>query len=338
MKLTLLKYKKLIIVFSFFFFPLIFISVFKVDYNLIAPGYNDNVNGFIEVNSEYESKGSFHTTSVISIKGITYLQYLLGSKEDKVFVAPFPEYYDNIVVSDLKVMSYLMKNDSIYTSLIVGISNTGYEIEYESFLTVYLTWNYLEDDTLEIGDKILDVKKDGVSINISDINCEDTVVFTVLRGEDTLDFELTKNLVTDTTCGIGISTDIFSTILDTDVEYNLIESLTSGPSGGLMQSLYIYNQLTTYDYSLGLKIGGTGTISVEGNVGAIGGVEQKIYTSAMHNIDIFFVPFAGGNYDNAMEAYKNISTDMIIVGVDTFSDAVNYLANQLIEHGGDLND
>ena len=35
MKLTLLKYKKQIIVFSFFFIPLIFISVFKVDYNLI---------------------------------------------------------------------------------------------------------------------------------------------------------------------------------------------------------------------------------------------------------------------------------------------------------------
>jgi PDZ domain-containing protein len=335
MKLTLLKYKKLIIVFSFFFFPLIFISVFKVDYNLTAPGYNDNVNGFIEVDSDFESKGSFHTTSIISLKGITYLQYWLGSKEDKVFVSPFPEYYDNIVVSDLKVMSYLMKNDSLYTSLIVGISNTGYEIDYESFLTVYLTWNYLEDDTLEIGDKIVDVKKDGVSIDVSDIECEDTVVFTVLRGEDVLDFELTKNLVSETTCGIGIYTDIFSNIIDTEVEYNLIETLTSGPSGGLMQSLYIYNQLTSFDYTNGLKIGGTGTISVDGNVGAIGGVEQKIYTSHMHNIDIFFVPFAGGNYDNAMKAYENFNTNMIIVGVDTFSDAVNYLLNY---QGGDLND
>ena len=131
MKLTLLKYKKQIIVFSFFFIPLIFISVFKVDYNLIAPGYNDNVNEFIQVTSDNESKGSFHTTSVISLKGITYLQYLIGSKEDKVIVSPFPEYYDDIVVSDLKVMSYLMKDDSLYTSLIVGILNTGHEIEYE---------------------------------------------------------------------------------------------------------------------------------------------------------------------------------------------------------------
>ena len=292
MKLTLLKYKKQIIVFSFFFIPLIFISVFKVDYNLIAPGYNDNVNEFIQVTSDNESKGSFHTTSVISLKGITYLQYLIGSKEDKVIVSPFPEYYDDIVVSDLKVMSYLMKDDSLYTSLIVGILNTGHEIEYESFLTVYLTWNYLDEDTLEIGDKIIDVTKDGVSINIYDINCADKVIFTVLRGEDILDFELTKNPLSETTCGIGISTDIFSKILSTDVEYNLIETATSGPSGGLMQSLYIYNQLTDFDYTNGLKIGGTGTISIDGNVGAIGGIEQKIYTSNVNKIDIFFDKFS----------------------------------------------
>ena len=172
-------------------------------------------------------------------------------------------------------------------------------------------------------------------INIYDINCEDKVIFTVLRGEDLLDFELTKNPLSETTCGIGISTDIFSKILSTDVEYNLIETATSGPSGGLMQSLYIYNQLTDFDYTNGLKIGGTGTISIDGNVGAIGGIEQKIYTSDMNNIDIFFAPFAGGNYDDAMEAYKNINSDMIIVGVDTFSDAVDYLLNY---QGGDLND
>ena len=335
MKLTLLKYKKLIIVFSFFFIPLIFISVFKVDYNLTAPGYNDNVNEFIEVTSNNESSGSFHTTSVISLNGITYLQYFLGSMEEKVFVTPFPEYYDNLVVSDLKVMSYLMKDDSLYTSLIVGISNTGYTIDYESFLTVYLTWNYLDEDTLEIGDKILDIKKDRVSIEPSEIECLDTVVFTVLRGEDILDFSVTKNQVSDTLCSIGILIDNFSDILSTEVDYNLIETITSGPSGGLMQSLYIYDKLTSFDYTHGLKIGGTGTINVDGSVGAIGGVEQKIYTSVMNNIDIFFVPNDGYNYDDAVFAFSKVNSDMIIIGVDTFSDALTYLENY---QGGDLND
>ncbi len=325
MKSSFLKYKKLIIVFSLFFIPLMFISIFKVEYTLTSPGYNDNVNQFIVVNSDYESTGSFHTTSVISLKEITYLQYLIGSAEKKVFVVEFPEYYDNLIISDLRVMSYLMKDDSLNTSLIIGIENTGYQIDFETYLTVYLTWNYLDEDTLKIGDKILDIKHDGESIEIRDIRCLDTVVFTVLRDDELLDFSVTKNQVTEELCSIGISISDFSNILSTEVEYELIESLTGGPSGGLIQSLYIYNQLSDFDLTHGLKIGGTGTIDVYGDVGGIGGIVQKIYTSNMNNIDIFFVPYASGNYDDALEVFNTLDTDMIIVGVNTFEEALNYL-------------
>jgi len=304
-----------------------FISVFKVEYSLTAPGYNNNVDSFIVVDSEYEIDGSFHTTSVISLKGITYLQYLIGNKEEKVFVSAYPEYYENLVVSDLKVMSYLMKDDSLYTSLIVGIKNTGYSIDYESYSTVYLTWNYLDEDTLEIGDKIIEVTHQDVPIELSDIECLSTVTIKVLRGDDILEFDVTRNQVNETLCGIGIYVDVFSTILSTEVEYELIETITSGSSGGLMQSLYIFNQLTEFDYSLGLKIGGTGTISVDETVGAIGGIEQKIYTSDMNNIDIFFAPYAGNNYNDALALLNTLDSDMILVGVDTFSDALDYLVN-----------
>lgn len=102
-----------------------------------------------------------------------------------------------------------------------------------------------------------------------------------------------------------------------------------------MQSLFIYNQLTSFDHTLGLKIGGTGTIKVDGTVGAIGGIDQKIYTSAMNNVDIFFAPLAGNNYDNALKAFEHTNSDMIIVGVDTFDDAVNYLQNYAQAQGGE---
>lgn len=336
MKKTLSKYKKVIIIFSLFYIPLIFISTFKIDYSMISPGFNDNINQFIEIESSNESKGSFHTTSVIGVDGITYLQYALGKNDRKIDVSPFPEHYDNLVVSDLVVRSYLGKEDSLYTSLIIAIDEAGLEINYEVYWTVYLTWNYLDPDTLEIGDKILDVKRDGVSISTSEIECLDTVVFTVLRGEDTLDFTVTKNQVNEDLCSIGISVDLFSEITSTEVEYNLIETITSGSSGGLMQTLYIYDRLTSFDYTHGLRIAGTGTIGIwHGDVGAIGGIEQKIYTSAINNIDIFFVPFAGGNYDDAMIAYNSINSDMIIVGVNDFNDVVTYLLNY---EGGATND
>lgn len=327
MRVTFTKYIKLIIVFSFFFIPLMVISVFKVDYNLTAPGYNDNVDQFIIIDSEFETSGSFHTTSVISLKGITYLQYLIGKEEIKVNITEFPEYYNDLVVSDLKVMSYLMKNDSLYTSLIVGIENSDAEIEYESYDTIYLTWSYLDDDTFEIGDKILSIRQHTVELELDDISCLSTVTFTVLRDDEILEFDVTRNKINQTLCSIGIYVDVFNSIISTDVEYELVETVTSGSSGGLMQSLYIYNQLTEFDYSLGLKIGGTGTISVEGTVGGIGGIEQKIYTSVMNNVDIFFAPFASGNYDTALALLETLDSDMILIGVDTFNDSIDYLQN-----------
>lgn len=333
---TFEKYKKLIIVFSISFTLLMFISIFKVDYILTSPGYNNNVNQFIVVGSEYETGGSFHTTSIFSKDGITYLQFLIGSMAQKVSITPFPEYYDDLEISDLTVSSYLMKDDSLNTSLIVGIRNSGYRIDYESYLTVYLTWDHLPENTLKIGDIILDIHNiDGESIDIDDIECLDTVEFKILRRNHVLFFDITKNQISDTECVMGLSLDYYSEITYTSINYHLISSSTSGPSGGLMQSLYIFNQLTEFDYSNNLKIGGTGTISVDGSVGAIGGVEQKIYTSDINDIDIFFVPNDGRNYFDALEAYKNINSDMIIVGVDTFSDAVDYLLNY---EDGEAND
>lgn len=304
-----------------------FISIFKMDYSITATGYNNEVDNFVEIDGGYESLGTFHTTSVISFDRITYLQYLLGNRIPTVTVTAFPDYYYNLEVSDFKIMNYLMKDESLNSSLVVGISNSGYDIDYESYLTVYLTWNYLEAYTLKIGDKILDIKKDGVSIDINDIRCGHTVVFTVLRGEEVLDFELTRNQVSDDVCGIGISVDYFTDVISSEVDYRLIDTVTSGSSGGLMQSLYIYDRLTSFDHTHGLKIAGTGTIDINGNVGAIGGVEQKVYTSIYNDIDIFFVPFESDNYNRAMEVYRNTDTDMIIVGVSNFSQAVSYLEN-----------
>lgn len=325
MKQSFLKYKKLIIVFSCFFIPLMFISFFKVNYSLTAPGYNDEVGKFIEIENGYSSSGSFHTTSVISLDGISIFQYLLGSIEKKVEVTPFPTYYENINISDLVVMSYLMKDDSLNTSLIVAISIAGFQIDYETHKTVYLTWNYLDENTLEIGDKILDTKVNDVSVSIQDILCGDIVEFTVLRGTEIITMNVTKKQVSETVCSLGVSLYDFSEIDSTEVNYNLVDTLTGGPSGGLLQTLYIYNLLSSVDISRGLKIAGTGTIDVNGNVGAIGGVEQKIYTSAMNNIDIFFVPYASNNYEDALAVYNTIDTDMILVGVNTFSDAIIFL-------------
>jgi Lon-like protease len=98
-----------------------------------------------------------------------------------------------------------------------------------------------------------------------------------------------------------------------------------GPSAGLMMALEIYNQLTEEDITKGHKIAGTGTINENGDVGVIGGISQKVVAADKEGIEIFFAPKEGGNYNKAIKTAKEIKSDMKIIPVETFDDAVNYL-------------
>ena len=108
-------------------------------------------------------------------------------------------------------------------------------------------------------------------------------------------------------------------------QYTVYKTNTLGPSGGLLQTLAIYSELINTDLTYGKKISGTGTISVNGNVGSIGGVGQKVVTAIRENADVFLCPKA--NYDEAYKMYKSIPNHerMHLICVETFQDALNEL-------------
>ncbi|MCR8641794.1 PDZ domain-containing protein [Paenibacillus sp. N1-5-1-14] len=106
-----------------------------------------------------------------------------------------------------------------------------------------------------------------------------------------------------------------------------------GPSAGLMFALEIYNQLMAGDITKGHRIAGTGTITVDGQVGPIGGIKHKVVAASREGAEIFFAPkdyvTASGqkvnNYSEALERAKDIGTKMKIVPIGTMEDALKYL-------------
>ena len=98
----------------------------------------------------------------------------------------------------------------------------------------------------------------------------------------------------------------------------------SGPSGGLVLALSIYNSLVSEDITQGRKIVGTGTIDVNGNVGSIGGVEYKIKGAVKEKADIFLVP-AGENYEEAQKVIEENNYKIKLIPVTTFNDALEKL-------------
>ncbi|MCW2780571.1 MAG: hypothetical protein JWR35_1020 [Marmoricola sp.] len=84
-----------------------------------------------------------------------------------------------------------------------------------------------------------------------------------------------------------------------------------GPSAGLMFSLGVYDVLTPGSLTEGKVIAGTGEIDAAGNVGEIGGIQQKLVGAQHDGARLFLVPAGncaealGGNYDpNKMRLVK----------------------------------
>jgi Lon-like protease len=93
-----------------------------------------------------------------------------------------------------------------------------------------------------------------------------------------------------------------------------------GPSAGLMFSLAIVDKLTPGPLTGGEHIAGTGTIGVDGRVGPIGGIGQKLAGAEDAGASVFLVPSA-----NCGEATHAPVDDIRMVRVRTLHSAVDSL-------------
>ena len=71
---------------------------------------------------------------------------------------------------------------------------------------------------------------------------------------------------------------------------NLASEGIIGPSAGLAFTLGLIQQLDPHDLTGGLKVAATGTMSIDGTIGDVGGVAQKTVAVRSSGAKIFFVP------------------------------------------------
>ena len=100
-----------------------------------------------------------------------------------------------------------------------------------------------------------------------------------------------------------------------------------GPSAGLMLSLGIIDKLDPADLTGGKIIAGTGSIDEKGQVGAIGGVPQKLVAAKRDGATYFLTPEA-----NCAEAVANPQEGLTLVEVASLDDALDAL--KTIREGG----
>jgi Lon-like protease len=144
----------------------------------------------------------------------------------------------------------------------------------------------------------------------------DTVDLVVLRGgkrqpvivkTGTSSDDPTRPIV-----GIGLRTGY-----DSKVTVNIQLNAVGGPSAGLMFTLGVYDKLTPGSLTGGLHIAGTGTMSVDGSVGAIGGIQQKLRAARSDGAVAFIAPAS-----NCAEAKPATPKGLRLIKVSTFTQAV----------------
>lgn len=118
---------------------------------------------------------------------------------------------------------------------------------------------------------------------------------------------------------IGVFMDDVNRRFEPGLEVGFDTGKIGGPSGGLMMTLALYDQLTPEDITGGRSVAGTGTIDCDGGVGQIGGIEQKVAGAEDAGAEIFLTP--SGN----LAAARAVAKDIEVVEISTFDDAIRYL-------------
>ncbi len=118
---------------------------------------------------------------------------------------------------------------------------------------------------------------------------------------------------------IGIEIGPASGEVQLPVQVDIVSEGIGGPSAGLMFAIGVYDELEDGSLTGGRTIAGTGTISCAGDVGAVGGVRQKLAAAAREEADVFLVP--AGELEAACREERSFQ----VIGVADLSEAVGAL-------------
>ncbi len=329
----------LIIVIVGFFIPM--------PYYITKPGSTEKLEPLVEIaGHESELKGSLSLVTIAMADANIYtyglaklLPYQEIEKESDVR-------YEDETDEEYNVRQMYMMNESKNNAIQVAYKAADQKVtvQYDGIYVLSVLENVPAAKYLHAGDLI--TKIDGHAFNssaefiqyVKSKKVGDVVKIDYVHKKKAESAEIELTTIDDKgTVGIGI-TLVDDEKVTTDPAIKINSEQIGGPSAGLMFSLEIYSRFQEGDLTKGYPIAGTGTIDPEGNVGRIGGINQKVVAADKSGAEIFFAPddeitkdmkkkdaSLKSNYEEAVETAKDIDTDMKIVPVKTFQDAVDYL-------------
>ncbi|MFC7151897.1 PDZ domain-containing protein [Cohnella cellulosilytica] len=308
-------------------------------YMLYGPGSAESVHSRVDTGHQLEEKGELLFTTVATYSKPHVFDLIYAWLNPRMDIEKLEVATGGVtnLAAYRNLMAY-MRDSSEASALMAAYAAMDKPIDVESqgvIVTALLPESKARENGLQEGDII--TQADDLAITngtelseyLTAKHVGDLVKISGTRGKET--FEATVPLISmapDNRSGIGFQMNnvLKATPPDT-VKFDFAD--TGGPSAGLMMTLEIIAQLTGEDLTRGYTIAGTGTISADGTVGLIGGINYKLMAADKEQADYFLVPYNAQNESNwtlARETVEKLKLKPKLVKVSTLKEAVDFLS------------
>ena len=325
---NLSKSRKAIVVFLIALMPM---GLITTEYYFMSPGPPYQWEIDYGNNENYTFEGNLFQLTVRRDEAnvFVYLWSLINDSYDlypREVILP-----DGVTPQELSEISIQNMRTSENVAIAVALKNIGYEIESkgDGVAVVGLLEDSPVKDKLKKGDLIN-------SINNTDIysatefistlrtySIGETVSIGLLREIDGIKEQiyikttLIEHVEYEGEPMVGFLATTVNERFDFPFEIDIKTGSVGGPSAGLMMALNVYNNLIPEDITNSKIIAGTGTIEIDGSVGPVGGVKQKIIAAKRAGAELILVPVA-----NFEEAQPFETDKTAIIAVDSFDEAL----------------
>ena len=300
-------------------------------YVIERPGTSFDVNG--EVNGvdvisvvgaesfESETRLDVLTVSVLGNQDSTpgWLEIFFAWLDPEQQVLPVDEVFPpNLTTEEVRAESVAMMESSQQEAVAVALTELGYELSYEVYISM-VSEGGAASDILIAGDFIRKVNGETISTieqlqDLIQLSNGQSVQVEVERDGEVITRSITPKLVEDRYL-IGV---MVGYTYDFPLEIELELGNVGGPSGGMIFALGVFDKLTEGSLLDSAHIAGTGTISSDGNVGAIGGIDLKMLAASRDGVELFLAP-----RENCSEIISSQPEGLLVVPVAEFTEALS---------------
>ena len=329
------KNKKLLIVILFIFILISSLSFIQTEYYFMSPGppYQWDID-YGEIDN-YEFDGSLYQLTVRRDEAnvLIYIWSLVNDSYDlypREVILP-----DGVTPKELSEISIQNMRTSENVAIAVALKNVGYEISSkgDGVAVVGILDDSPVKDKLKKGDLLNSINNKDISSatefisTLRTYSIGETVSIGLLREIDgnkktlTIETTLIEHVEYEGEPMVGFLATTVNERFDFPFEIDIKTGNVGGPSAGLMMALNVYNNLIPEDLTNSMIVAGTGTIEIDGSVGPVGGIKQKVIAAKKAGAELILVPV--DNYDEA-KIFETEET--AVVAVDSFSEALSVIS------------